>query len=268
MKKQLTTKTTTLATILGLGALGTASSSAAIIIAGLDNWDSTTAPTVPHLASGVTATATASASTGNWAITDSGGDPGRGSSVDTTWGTFDGNGVAASAVTDVGPANLTVTNARPSAEVTLTIVNNGTADLDLAQFHMDVVAFRPKAPRTYALNVLAGSDITVGNVFTSGLPMNDNSTNAVTSLGGALGTGHDVHDDLDLDLSGLADHTLAVGETAIIQIAFSNGVGDNAGGHHLFLDNVAVSGDVAVPEPSSALLTLVSGAFLLRRRRK
>lgn len=255
MKKQLTTKTATLATIVGLGALGTASSSAAIIIAGWDTFDSNTAPSSTAVATGVTATATTSAASGNWS---NGDNSGRGSSDDTTWGTFDGNGTAASTVSDVGPANLTAFNGVVTAEVTLTITNNGTVDLDLANFHMDVVAFRPNAPRTYSLNVLAGSNITVGNVITS-------TEDEITHLAGVL-SGHDQHDDLDLDLSGLADHTLAIGEQAIIQIAFSDGSG-SGGGHHLFLDNVAISGDVAVPEPSSALLALVSGAFLLRRRR-
>lgn len=253
-----------------LGAMATlayaTSASAAIIVAGIDDWDNTTAPTVPVTAADVTATATASASTGAWSISDSGTDPGRGSSVDTTWGTFDGNGVPASAVTDVGTANFTVTNGRPSAEVTLTITNNGAADIALDAFHMDVAAFRPNAPRTYALNVLAGSDITVGNVFTSDAPMNDNSTNAITHLGGGLGTGHDVHDDLNLALSGLADSTLESGGTAIIQIAFSNGTG-SGGGHHLFLDNVAISGTV-VPEPATLSLLALAGVGILAGRRK
>ncbi|MDB4438361.1 PEP-CTERM sorting domain-containing protein [bacterium] len=238
--------------------------SGAIIIAGIDTWDNTATPTVSHTAAGVAATATASASTGSWSTGDSSG---RGSSKDTTWGTFDGNGIAASDVTNVGAANFTVTNGRPSAEVTLSITNNGTVDLDLAAFHLDVVGFRPNAPRAYALNVLAGSDITVGNVFTS-------ADDAITHLGGGLLTDdgdpltHDQHDDLDLDLGGLADHTLAVGESAQIQIAFSSGTG-SGGGHHLFLDNVAVSGDAAVvPEPSSFLLLGLSGYALLCRRRR
>lgn len=243
------------------------SASGAIIIAGWDTWDSATAPSATVTAAGVAATATASSSTGSWSIADSGGDPGRGSSVDTTWGTFDGNGNPASSVTNLGVANMTVTNGMPSAEVTLTITNNGVVDIDLASFHMDVVAFRPNAPRTYSLNVLSG-DITNGLVTASaGTPMNDNSTNDITHLGGALGTGHDVHDDLDLSLSGLADHTLGAGESAVIQIAFSNGTG-SGGGHHLFLDNVAVSGDFVVPEPSSALLFGLSGLLFARRRRK
>ena len=263
-----TTNKTMTALAVSLAA-GSMSATGAIVVAGWDSWDSATAPSSTVTAAGVTASATASASTGNWTIADSGGDPGRGSSVDTTWGTFDGNGNAASAVTNVGVANMTVTNGRPSAEVTFTITNGGLVDLDLATFHMDVVAFRPNAPRTYSLNVLAGSDITVGTVFASaGAPANDNSTNDITHLGGGLGTGHDVHDDLDLDLSGLADNTLGAGETAIIQIAFSNGTG-SGGGHHLFLDNVAVSGDfAAIPEPSSGLLLGLGGLALALRRRK
>jgi len=214
---------------------GSLSASGAILVAGIDTWSSTTAPAVTNTAAGITATATASTSSGAWSITDNGTDPG-------------------------GVENFTVTNGRPSAEVTLTIVNGGTDDLNLAAFHLDVVAFRPNAPRTYALNVLAGSDITVGNVFTS-------PTTAITHLGGGL-TGHDQHDDIDLDLSALADSTLSPGETAILQIAFSDGTG-SGGGHHLFLDNVAVSGDfVTVPEPSSAILLSLSGLALLGRRRR
>ena len=244
---------------------GSMNASGAVVIAGIDDWSSTTAPSVPVAASGITATATASA-TGGWAL-EAAANAGRGSSVDTTWGTFAGP-AAASAVTDTVAANLALTNGKTDGEVTITISNGGASDFDLAAFHMDVVAFRPNAARTYTLSVLSG-DITVGQVFASaGTPMNNNSTNDITHLGGALGTGHDVHDDLDIDLSSLADHTLAVGESAVIQIEFSNGTG-SGGGHHLFLDNVAISGDVVgVPEPSSALLLGLSGLALTLRRRK
>ena len=256
----MTTTTKTFSALMVSAMAGSLSASGAILVAGIDTWSSTTAPAVTNTAAGITATATASTSSGAWSITDNGTDPGRGSSEDGTWGTFDGSGTAASTVTNLGVENFTVTNGRPSAEVTLTIVNGGTDDLNLAAFHLDVVAFRPNAPRTYALNVLAGSDITVGNVFTS-------PTTAITHLGGGL-TGHDQHDDIDLDLSALADSTLSPGETAILQIAFSDGTG-SGGGHHLFLDNVAVSGDfVTVPEPSSAILLSLSGLALLGRRRR
>jgi hypothetical protein len=142
--------------------------------------------------------------------------------------------------------NLTLTNGAASGDLTFTMTNSGTASFDLNRFYMDALAFRPNAARTYAVNVLSG-DMTVGNVFTSGLPTRENSSNAITHLGGNLLTddsaslAHDQHDDIEIDLSDLADHTLSVGESVVIQVAFSNGTG-SGGGHHLFIDNVAFSG--------------------------
>lgn len=219
------------------------------LIAGWDIFNSVTAPASTATAPGVTATATASANGGNWGNTDSGSDPGRGSSKDMTWGSFDGNGTAANLATTAGPDNLALTNGKTEGELTFTITNGGSDDLELDSFHMDALAFRPNAARSYALNVLSG-DMTIGNVFTSEAPVSDNSNNAITQLSGGLLTDdsdpltHDQHDDIDIDLSGLADHTLASGESAVIQISFSNGTG-SGGGHHLFLDNVAFSGSVA-----------------------
>jgi hypothetical protein len=220
----------------------------ATLIAGWDSWSSSSAPVSTATVSGVTATAMASGTGGNWSNSDNNG---RGSSKDMTWGSFDGNGDAANFATNQGPDNLTLTNGLSDGELTFTITNNGTGDVDLNSFHMDAVAFRPNAARTYALNVLSG-DMTIGNVFTSDAPASNNSTNAITHLGGSLLTDdldpltHDQHDDIDIDMTGLSDHTLAPGESAVIQIAFSNGTG-SGGGHHLFLDNVAFSGFVDAP---------------------
>ena len=213
------------------------------LVAGWDTWDSTTAPGASFSAPNVAASATASAvgGTADWTRTDSSGDPGRGSSDDATWGTFDGNGVPASSVTNAHGSNFTLTNAKTDGEITFTINNTGTEDITLNKFHFEAAAFRSKAPRTYALNVLAGSDITVGNVITS-------SANAIPELGGTL-TGHNQHEDIDLSLTNLADHTLEAGGTAIFQLAFTGGAGDGSGGHHLFVDNVAISGVGNLGEP-------------------
>lgn len=208
------------------------------ILAGWESFDSDSNPAVSVTADGIVASATVTAEGGSssWSRLDNGADPGRGSSEDGTWGSLEGN-VAASAVTNAHGANLTLTNAKTDGDFTLTLTNNSSADVELNGVHFDAVAFRPKAARSYALEVLAGSDVTVGPVFAS-------ANAAITDLGGGL-NGHGQHDGVDIDLSGLADSTLEVGGTVILKLVFSGGAGDGSGGHHLFVDNVAVSHSVA-----------------------
>ena len=202
------------------------------IVAGWDHWNSNTAPDANVTGSGIIATASATMAVGNWNTSDD-GSSGRGSSGDQTWGAFDGNGLPASSVTSGTGSNLTASNGVVDAELTLTITNNGSTDWELDAFHMDVIAFRPNAPRAYQLEVLS-EDITNGVVFTS-------ADDAINHLGGTLSGAQDDHDEIEIDLKRLADSTLEAGETAVIQIAYSSGTG-SGGGHHLFLDNVAVSG--------------------------
>jgi len=225
------------------------------LIAGWDSWDSTTAPNPSYMAVGVTASATASAVSGteSWTNADNGADPGRGSSEDTTWGTYVGP-PAASAVTDIGPANFTLTNGKINGEITFTITNNSLGATILDQFHFDAIAFRRNAPRAYALNVLTGSGISEGNVFTS-------SDDAISDLSGDL-SGHDQHDDIDLSLAGLADHTLEPGEFAVFQLVFSSGTG-SGGGHHLFVDNVGISGVLPHAAEAPVLLQTMSGSNIV-----
>ncbi|MDB4537596.1 LamG domain-containing protein, partial [Akkermansiaceae bacterium] len=149
------------------------------LLAGWDAWDSGTAPSSTVTAVGVTASATASATGGNW-VGNENGDSGRGASDDTSWGTFAGSPAANSALSP--NANFSLPNGMTNGELTFTITNSGSGDIHLDKFHFDAVAFRPNAARTYALNVLAGSDITVGNVVTS-------AAGAITHLGGNLGPG-------------------------------------------------------------------------------
>lgn len=227
---------------------GSMTASADMLVAGWDAFNSGTAPTSTVFAAGITATAAGNLSNG--------GSEDRGASSDATWGSFDGNGVAASTSIVGTGSNLTIISGA-AGTLTLTIVNNGTEDLDLANFHMDALAFRPKASRTFALSVLAGSDITEGNVFTS-------ESQIITSLGILPNAEQDQHDEFDIDLSGLADSTLQVGGTAIFELAFTGGTAGSAG-HHLWLDNIGVS---AVPEPATlGLVAVFGGAVLFIRRR-
>lgn len=205
------------------------------IVAGWDHWGSNTAPAASVTGAGIVATATASAATGNWNTTDD-NSSGRGSSGDGTWGSFDGGGFPASAVSAGAGSNMTAFNGVPDAEMTFTITNNSAADWELEGFHMDVIAFRPNAPRAYQLEVLSG-DVSHGIVFTS-------ADDEINQLSGTLSGSHDDHDEVDLDLSILADSILEPGGTVVLQLSFSSGTG-SGGGHHLFVDNIAVSGTTA-----------------------
>lgn len=205
------------------------------VVAGWDHWSSGTAPVASVTAVGITATATASTTGANWSTTDN-GSSGRGSSGDGTWGSFDGGGVAASGVTSGAGANMTALNGVASAEMTLTLTNNGSTDWNLEGFHMDVFAFRPNAPRAYELEVLSG-DITIGSVFES-------SAEDINHAAGTLSGTNDTHDQVDLYFVELADRKLEPGESATIRITFDGGV-EGSLGHHLFLDNLAVTGFTA-----------------------
>lgn len=200
------------------------------VIAGWDDWNSATAPSANVTAPGITASATASTATGNWSITD--GD-GRGSSGDGSWGSFESNESPASLVTSGSGVSMTALNAVTSAQLTLNIANNGPSDWKLDALHLDVIAFRPNAPRAYQLEVVSG-DITTGVVFTSG-------DDVVSQVGGNISASHDQHDEVNVSLIGLPDSTLEAGGSAVLRITFTSGTGDG-GGHHLFLDNVAISG--------------------------
>ncbi len=210
------------------------------VLAGWDQWGSGTAPEPSVSALGIVATATSSTSGVSWSAADNGGS-GRGSSGDQTWGSFENSETPASTTLTGLGANFTALNGVSEAELTFTLSNNGIADWDLRGFHMDVIAFRPNAPRSYQVEVLSG-DVTPGVIFTS-------SEDAIPSLGGVLSGEHDDHEEVDIDLSSLPDSVLEPGETMVLRLAFSSGTG-GGGGHHLFLDNVAFSG---VSAPLSAL---------------
>ncbi|VGO12521.1 hypothetical protein PDESU_01074 [Pontiella desulfatans] len=209
------------------------------IVAGWDTWDSATAPSASVLAPNVTASAETTTEQQSWNVVDE-----RGASNDGDWGTFAGP-PSASTVTNADFENLELPNATTGGTITFSITNNGLADIQLNAFHFDAYAFRPKAARAYSLSVLAGSDITVGTIYTS-------ADDEISSVGGAWDNG--AHDDIDLSLAGLADHTLAAGESVDFLLAFSSGEGDAAGGHDLWVDNVAVSQLVTVPPAAPPVL--------------
>ncbi|MDQ8188949.1 PKD domain-containing protein [Roseibacillus persicicus] len=195
------------------------------LLAAWDQWSNGEAPNPTFLAVNVTATAAATSEGLSWGVNDE-----RGASNDGSWGSFVGEPAASVGVAD--QENLSLFNATTGGTLTFTISNNGPQALVLDGFHFDAYAFRPKAARSYRLEVLPGGGLTVGTVSTS-------ADQAITSVAGANNNG--AHDDIDLSLTGLADHTLAVGESVSLRLTFTGGEGDGSGGHHLFVDNVAVT---------------------------
>lgn len=216
------------AALIGL----TASTASAQIVAGWDTYLGTGAGgfpvDAPVVANGVTASFVTTGEGREWVIIDE-----RGASSDGTWGTYVGPPAADTTIGTSNDQNLELSNAATGGTITMTISNNSGADIALNAFHMDALAFRPKAARTYTLDVLPGGAITAGNVYKS-------SDLEIKSQGG-LPPDNDQGVDIDHDLTALADSILEDGGTVEFLLSFSGGIGDGSGGHDLWIDNLAVS---------------------------
>lgn len=232
--------------VLSLALCLHSSASAATLIAGWDNFSSGLTPTTPHEAAGVTATMV------NTEFSN-GGSEDRGSSSDTTWGSFDGNGTPADSTIVGTGMNLTAHNGETGDTIAITITNNSATDLDLAAFHMDALAFRPNASRTWTL------DVGGVNVYTS-------ADQEITSLGEAPNAVQDQHDEYDISLAGTT--VPAGGGSVVLDLVFFGGT-PGSSGHHLWLDNIGVSGDFSViPEPSSLVLLGMMSLVAVGRKRR
>jgi hypothetical protein len=120
-----------------------------------------------------------------------------------------------------------------SGSYDFTVTDTGGVDRDLTAFHFDAGVLRPRAARDFELSVVSG-DLTIGIVATGNAP---NITGGVQDW-----------TNFDIDLSVLADSTLDANGTVTFRLAFTGGfpVGspefpDGSPGHHLSLDNVAIS---------------------------
>ncbi|MDC0302575.1 hypothetical protein OAL23_00225, partial [bacterium] len=216
------------AALIGL----TASNSSAQIVAGWDTYFGTGGDgfpvDAPVLATGVTASFVTTTEGAPWNTIDE-----RGASSDGTWGTLVGPPAADTTIGTNNDQNLELSNATTGGTITITINNNSGADIALNAFHMDALAFRPKAARTYTLDVLPGGAVTAGNIYTSG----DQEIRTTSGLP----ADNDQADDIDHDLTSLADSTLDDGGTVQFLLTFSGGAGDGSGGHDLWIDNMAIS---------------------------
>jgi hypothetical protein len=112
---------------------------------------------------------------------------------------------------------------------------------------------------TYESGDLAVADGTLINSVT-GLSRH-NSVDGIAMQGGDYA-------DFDWSLAGLADHTLADGESATFKIlaTFTDTAANNAR-NFAGVDNVGFIGTVGIPEPASLALIGLGGLLIARRRR-
>ena len=200
------------------------------VIAGWDTWDNGQTPVASVTIAGVTGTAVTTSEGPDWNIVD-----GRGASADGDWGTFEGPPTASTVAGDgVENENIELSNATAGGTITFSITNNSGRDIQLTGFHFDAYAFRPKAARAYELSVISG-DITNGSIYVS-------VDDEITSVGGAWN--NNAHDDISHVLTGLPDRTLEAGGSVDFLLSFSSGDGDGSGGHDLWVDNVAITGNL------------------------
>ena len=194
---------------------------------------------------------------GTFAVTDASSDNQHmNGQTDGTWGSLDLTPAPATTQDASTVVSRFVNGNNPSYEFTVTDTS-GTAR-DLGFFAFDGGSFRPRSARTWELSVISG-DLTPG-VIASG---------RIDPGAGFVGDVLGIWTNVDVDLSGLADNTLDANGTVVFGLTFTGGglnddgevaVDDETGeplsngGHHGYLDNVAV-GTGELPD------TAVAGDF-------
>lgn len=139
-------------------------------------------------------------------------------STDSTYGTLSGN-----ARTDGGCYRASLTY--PVVAVALT--NETGYECTFDSLHFDAAKQWAKGLKKVAVSI--SGDVTSGSLFTNSVDL--------TQFSGTAGD----YDDFDIDLTGLADRTLAHGEAALIEFTFFDGDPSNSNALSC-IDNIALLG--------------------------
>lgn len=232
----------TIAILTAVVCAGSMSASASLLV-GFETWD-----TNPNGGSGVTNAATSNATgfsgdsitqAATWSRSA------LGASTDGTFGTLAG--------ADTGTtfkSGLALNNGANGA-YDFTVSNNSGSSYALDFFRFDTGTFRPNAAHEWTVSIQSG-DLTAQTVLSGSA---DNITGGVTDWY-----------DYDIALSGITGgNVLADGESVTFRLDMAGGTG--ASGHHQYVDNIAISGNV-IPEPATlGLVAAFGGAVLFIRRR-
>jgi hypothetical protein len=196
------------------------------LLAGWESWSEVSADTWDAtVAMGVTAQASGTLESGGSWFNFNNGTVENGASDD---GFFGDSGFVANPSVASATDGVTLSNGF-DGHIDFTLDNTSGTETTLTGFHFDTGAFRPNAATDWELEILPGGDLTASSL----------ATGTATVNAGPM------QDDESVDLSVLADNVLDVGGTVTFRLNFTGGGGDAgsaASGHHVFLDNVGVSG--------------------------
>lgn len=241
--------------ILSASALFSMQSTAAVLIAGWDTFNSATNPTATQEAADTTASLATSATSGSWGRWNGGGTNSSGASTDGTFGSLSTTVATASTFgagegTNSG-SNLSLNRSVKPGSITITLTNNSTEDRLFDGFYFDAVARLSQSARLWSL--------TFGGAI-SGTAANGTLTEADMMIATAA------QRDWAVDLSGLTDNVWEAGSNAIFTLTFTGGASSTGtgGGQETLFDNIGIT---VVPELSTALLGALGALALLRRRR-
>lgn len=181
-----------------------------------------------YASTGVSApTQTDGVTTGTTAKAGFGLDSTRRARTDGTWGSLE---TPPADATDDGVDDAAVLLNGAEGYFDFTITDTSGTDRALTVFHFDSATFRPRSSRDFTLSVIAG-DLTVGTVASDIVP---------TVVGGQMDWS-----DFDIRLDFLDDNVLDANGSVTFRLEFTGGSA-GAGGHHQYLDNVAITAAVPV----------------------
>ncbi len=197
------------------------------LIAGWETWSQVSSDTwnATQTATGVTAQAVGTHESGGAWYNFTNATVENGASSDGRYGETGPSGANPSVA--VNTDGVTLSNGYDGF-VDFTVTDTSGTATALSQFHFDTGAFRPSAATDWKLEVISG-DITIGSIA---------SGTATVNAG-------PIQDDESIDLTGLEDSTLEANGSVTFRLNFTGGGGEPgaaASGHHLFLDNVGITG--------------------------
>ncbi len=197
------------------------------LIAGWDSWSEASADTwnATTTATGISAQASGTPEAGGVWFNFNNATVENGASDDGQYGASGPTGAELSVATQTDGTAL---SNGFDGFIDFTITDTSGIATALSGFHFDTGAFRPNAATDWELEVLSG-DITIGTIA---------SGTATVNAG-------PIQDDETINLTGLTDNTLEANGSVTFRLSFTGGegeIGSASNGHHLFLDNVGISG--------------------------